>query len=143
MSLDWQEDLATGIENIDNQHREIFARFALFSAACSDGKGGDELLRLMNFLSEYTVEHIRDEEEAMSAAEYPRLAEQEKEHAAFLDGFVRLRKLVEENGPSQEIILNEKRAMIRWLINHICHVDRAFADFLTATRHQPPVAHPA
>jgi len=143
VSIDWQEDLATGIESIDNQHKEIFARFTLFSEACSEGFAGDELLNLVEFLAEYTVEHFRDEEKIMAGAEYPQLAEQEKAHAAFLDDFGLLRQLVEENGPSLENILNEKRSMIRWLINHICHMDRKFADFITTARRQPPTPHTA
>jgi len=143
MSLDWQEDMATGIEVVDNQHKEIFARFTLFSQACSDGRGGDELLTLVKFLSEYTAEHFREEEETMDSAGYPQLAAQKKAHAAFLDDFNRLRGLVDEKSPSLEIILNEKRVMIQWLINHICRMDRAFADFLIPNRHQPLSPHSA
>ena len=38
MSIEWQEDIATGIESIDNQHREIFSRFALFSLPAPTGR---------------------------------------------------------------------------------------------------------
>jgi len=100
-------------------------------------------LGLIDFLAGYTAEHFRDEEAAMAGAGFPQLVEQEQAHAAFLDDFVRLRRLVEENGPSQEIILNNKRIMVRWLINHIRHMDRGFADFLAATRLQPTPTHSA
>jgi hemerythrin len=132
MGIEWQEDLATGIEGIDNQHREIFARFALFSTACSDGQASEEMLRLLDFLADYTAVHFREEQQAMADAEYPQLAEQEKAHGGFLAEFARLRELVEGNDPSLEAILNGKRTMVRWLINHISHMDKAFADFLTA-----------
>jgi hemerythrin len=135
MSIEWKEDLVTGLESIDNQHREIFARFSLFSDACSDGRGGDELLNLVDFLSVYTVEHFRDEEKTMDDVDYPRLASHEKEHAVFLEEFGRFKEIIEEKGPSLENILNKKRAMIRWLINHIGQMDRAFADFIRTTRH--------
>lgn len=141
MSIYWQEDLATGIESIDNQHKEIFSRFALFSSACSDGSGEDELLNLIEFLVDYTAKHFREEEETMAGAEYPQLAAQEKAHTAFLDDFNRIRELVKENGPNLDNILEEKRAMIRWLINHISHMDRAFADFLATTRRLPNTRH--
>jgi hemerythrin len=135
MSIEWQESLATGIETIDSQHKEIFVRFALFSSACSEGLGDVELLRLLAFLSEYTAVHFREEEEAMSDAGYPELAVQKESHVAFLADFGRLKELVEEKGPDLETILNEKRIMIRWLINHICHLDKAFADFITSLPH--------
>jgi hemerythrin len=137
MGIEWQDDMATGIEGIDNQHREIFARFALFSDACSDGSGADELLRLLDFLAEYTAQHFLEEQEAMADADYPLLGAQEKAHQTFKDDFCRLRELVGKEGPGLETTLNEKRTMIRWLINHICHMDKAFADFLTANRTAP------
>ncbi len=132
MSIDWQEDLSTGIESIDSQHKEIFARFAVFSDACADETAGVELLRLLDFLSEYTLKHFQDEEKAMADAEYPRLGEQEKAHTDFVSELGRFKTLVEINGPSMELVLNEKRAMIQWLIHHIRNMDRAFAEFLSS-----------
>jgi hemerythrin len=85
---------------------------------------------LLEFLEGYTAEHFRNEVAAMAGAEYPRLAEQEKAHAAFLGDFVRLRGVVTANGPSIENILEVKRVMIVWLINHIRHMDKAFAGYL-------------
>jgi hemerythrin len=143
MSLDWHEDLATGIEGIDTQHREIFARFALFSGACSDGKGGDELLNLIAFLTDYTAKHFHDEEQAMASAAYPELPAQQKAHADFLADFSRLKRLVEQQGASQEQVLAEKRTMVRWLVNHINHMDKAFAGYCATLLLQPSVGHPS
>jgi hemerythrin len=144
MCIEWEDDLATGIDKIDNQHRVIFTRFAQFSSACVEGVAGDELVRLFKFLEGYTAVHFREEVEAMAGAKYPQIAAQETAHAAFLEEFARLRGLVEENGPVIENILNAKRAMIQWLINHIRHMDKAFADYLLATtRLPPPAPHPA
>jgi hypothetical protein len=36
MAINWQEDLATGVEIIDSQHKGIFARFVTFTTACND-----------------------------------------------------------------------------------------------------------
>ena len=90
------------------------------------------MLSLLEFLKGYTAEHFREEEKLMSGVDYPRLAAQEKAHAAFIEDFVRLKGLVDEYGPSLENMLSEKRSMIQWLINHIRHMDREFAAYLVS-----------
>lgn len=134
MSLEWQEVLVTGIESIDNQHREIFERFATFSAACSEGTASEELLNLLAFLATYTVNHFLEEEESMAAVDYPELLAQKEAHDTFIADLGRLKQFVDEGGPCLELVLTEKRTMIRWLINHISHLDRAYADYMSGDR---------
>ena len=42
MSIEWSNSLATGVTEIDDQHREIFNRVNRLSEACSEGKGKEE-----------------------------------------------------------------------------------------------------
>ena len=37
MSIDWSDDLATGVDLIDEQHRQIFALYGSFAAAWGGG----------------------------------------------------------------------------------------------------------
>jgi hemerythrin len=132
MSIEWQEELATGIAAIDEQHKEIFARFAAFSTACSDGGGKEELAGLVHFLEEYANGHFRDEEKAMLDAEYEGLHVQQQAHRFFTGNVAELKRKVGENAPNMPEILELKRLLIRWLIQHIKQIDMAFADFLKA-----------
>lgn len=52
MEIEWQDELATGIEQIDEQHKGIFARFAAFTTACNGGNAGEDILKLMDFLED-------------------------------------------------------------------------------------------
>lgn len=45
--------------------------------------------------------------------------------------------------PGLESILNKQRTMISWLINHISHMDKDFADYPGTIRHDPPDPHPS
>ncbi len=134
MSIYWKEELATGIDYIDDQHKEIFARFETFSSACTDGTGSAELKELVDFLSDYTGHHFHDEELVMTGAKYPELPAQKAAHAEFLADFTRLKELVDGQEPGRETVLAEKRVMIQWLVNHISHMDRAFAEYYTGKR---------
>ncbi len=130
MSIEWQEELATGITAIDEQHREIFARFSAFSSACNNGDAKEELTRLAQFLEDYTIGHFRNEEKAMLDADYPELSAQQKAHGFFTDGIAKLKAKLCEHEPDITEILEMKRFLIRWLIQHIKHLDMALAAFL-------------
>ena len=49
MTIEWQDDLTTGIELIDVQHKEIFAKFTAFSEACLVGADPADLTKLMEY----------------------------------------------------------------------------------------------
>jgi hemerythrin len=130
MAIEWQEELATGIGRIDAQHKEIFARFAAFSAACTTGCVKEELTNLIDFLEHYTRDHFSDEETSMREAEYPGLSIQQENHAEFLGDISELKRKIVDKDPDMAEILELKRLLIRWLIHHIKHLDMSFADFL-------------
>ena len=80
MAIEWQEELATGIEHVDSQHKGIFARFESFSTACYAGYATEDLIKLMDFLKDYTHNHFCDEEKSMQGVEYPDLCIQQENH---------------------------------------------------------------
>jgi hemerythrin len=63
MVIVWKEELATGYEGIDSQHKEMFRRFNDFQSACKQGKGLGELSSLLTFLDEYIRSHFALEEQ--------------------------------------------------------------------------------
>ena len=130
MAIEWQEELATGIEHIDAQHKGIFSMFAAFSTACNDGCVNVELVNLMGFVEDYTRDHFRDEEKVMLEAEYPDLSIQRENHKSFLSEIAKLKRKVCEYAPDMGEIMEMKRLLIRWLIRHIKHLDMAYVDFL-------------
>lgn len=133
MALDWQDELATGIDIIDAQHKGIFERFAAFETACDDGSANDEFVKLMDFLADYTRDHFRDEENALLKVQYPGLSIQQENHKMFLNEIAELKHKVGEKEPDMPEILKMKRLLIRWLIQHVKHLDMAYVDFLKGT----------
>ena len=70
MILEWREYLSTGVEQVDNQHKEIFKRLKNLFEACCEEKGNEEVLNLINFLENYVIEHFRDEEALQENCSY-------------------------------------------------------------------------
>jgi hemerythrin len=130
MGIEWLDDLATGIEHIDEQHRGIFSRFAEFKTACDEGRAQEDIVKLLLFLEDYTRDHFRDEEEALQEAGYSKISVQQEAHKMFLNEIADLKRKIGEDGPAMQEILEMKRLLIRWLIQHIKHLDMAYVDLL-------------
>ena len=84
MSIEWQDDLSLGIPELDEQHHEIFRRFAAFSEACQQEQGREALMDLLSFMHLYATRHFASEEQLMAEYHYPGLEEQMLHQIAIL-----------------------------------------------------------
>ena len=85
MALLWKDDLATGVETIDEQHKELFARIEKLLDACNQGKGKAEVANTVDFLAEYIEIHFRDEEQIQKNSGFPEF----EAHKALHDQWVK------------------------------------------------------
>ena len=74
------QDLLTGNELIDSEHRKIFDEVNALLDACSRGKGRENLSSLGEFLVEYVTKHFSDEEDLQKQSKYPEYTEHHKFH---------------------------------------------------------------
>lgn len=81
MTIGWRDDLLTGVAEVDDQHKELFRRFGELLTACNQGKGGEEVLRLISFLDDYVVKHFTAEERIMRQHGYPDYLEHKQQFA--------------------------------------------------------------
>jgi len=130
MFVVWNEELATGNEEIDNQHKELFRRFNNLQLACKQGKGLDELSNLLTFLGEYVRSHFALEEQLQIDHDFPGYLKHKEEH----DGFIRnLRKLEDQlniKGTTSALLIQTNMAIANWLTRHLTWTDKDLADFL-------------
>ena len=52
MAMQWNENLAVGVDVIDNQHKGIISRINSLLNAMSQGKGRDEIGKVLTFLAD-------------------------------------------------------------------------------------------
>lgn len=71
MSIEWNNSLAIGVAEIDDQHKELFSRFDSLLTACNEGKGRGEVLRVLLFLDDYIKSHFAAEERLQLKHDYP------------------------------------------------------------------------
>lgn len=130
MGIEWYEDLAVGVDTIDDQHKELFQRFDALLQACNDGRGQEEIIRLFMFLNEYVATHFREEEKLQRDCGYPELQAHRQEHSHFIGKLNDLEKEVVSEGASLPVVIKTNNVMVDWLINHISKTDKKIGEFL-------------
>lgn len=134
MAIQWTADLATGSDEIDEQHREIFTRINLLLDACNQGKGRHELAKVISFLDEYIVTHFGAEEERMLKRAYPRYREHKAQHEEFKKGFLSLKNKIDREGPGVHTVIATNRLVVDWFLGHIRKVDTQLGAYLQTDR---------
>jgi len=123
----WNENLETGIEIVDTQHKkivEIINRLAESLVEASE----DKIEEIFNELGNYASYHFETEEalwnEYLSQdAEF--LAHQ-KTHAAFMPEVLEIQN-ERSNQPLSEVLEHIVKFLVRWLVLHIIHDDKRLA----------------
>ena len=130
MPVNWTIDLATGSEEIDNQHKELFLRMNRFLEACRDERGIAEAGNMLKFLDDYVVFHFSEEERAMTVQNYPDLDLHRSEHVQFARHLVELKEDLSRQKHGIGLILKVNRLVFDWMTNHIRVSDKALGSFL-------------
>ena len=130
MSIEWSNSLAIGVPEIDDQHREIFKRVNKLSTACSEGKGKEEVMRLLLFLEDYIKEHFAAEEKLQLRNGYPGYASHKSQHTRFIADISRLAAAFRTEGATLSLVIMTNKTLTAWLVQHISKTDTDFAAYL-------------
>ncbi|QAT49279.1 bacteriohemerythrin [Caproiciproducens sp. NJN-50] len=126
----WNDNLKIGVSLIDSEHKELCDRIDRLLAACSQGRGKDELVGTIEFLESYTIKHFSDEEKLQRASAYPKVAEHKKLHEFFTGKIAELKNDVQNNGANIATISKTNYFLMDWLLNHIQKVDSELAQYI-------------
>ena len=132
MGVQWRQDLAVGVDIIDEQHQELFSRINQLLDACNLGKGKEEVGALINFLEDYVKTHFRDEEELQRKHKYPEYDNHKNLHNKFIDEVTSLKIRLNESGTSLLLIIDINRKVVDWLVNHIGKMDKELGKYIKA-----------
>jgi len=138
MAISWNENLIIGVPVVDDQHKEIFARFDKLSLACQNQHGSEGVKELLSYLHDYVAAHFAAEEALMEMLNYPGLAVQSENHAAFKKDIIALFDESEQGVDGHRLSLEVDRRLVQWFILHIRNLDSEMADFVNAQRKSSP-----
>ena len=130
MAILWTEDLAVGVSEIDNQHKELFNRINDLLEACNQGKAKEVVTEVIKFLEDYVVIHFGNEEKYMALYKYPGFISHKALHDQFIITFGELKDRLAADGPGGHIVIMTNRVVVTWLNSHIRNVDKELGAFL-------------
>ena len=121
MRAEFDENLVTGNEMIDSQHKELIDKINKLLDSCEVGNDKVVAIKTLDYLADYTEFHFGEEEKLQESINYPAIAEHKKEHD-------KLRQVVKE-GPSVAFVEQVNKNVIEWLYKHIKGFDRSVAEY--------------
>lgn len=126
--IEWTDELEVGVEEIDDEHRELIRMInEVFDGISNDGPGGAApgLARLVAF----TQHHFRTEEARMLESRYPRFEQHQREHIELTSQVLEIRQRMK--GENSGRLTIELLAFLKsWLVDHIRRSDRAFGGYV-------------
>lgn len=134
MQLNWNDALKVGHPVIDEQHRQLFAAFADFIAACEQRRGSAHLTKLFAFLDDYSRRHFAEEEALMERVHFPGREAHCEKHRRFLAKLDALKGELAASGPTVKVLILTTKTLVYWLSEHIHDVDTRLAAFLDEKR---------
>ena len=130
MPIEWRKNLEIGVAAIDEQHKELFVRFNDLLDACNQGRGRDEVSRLLNFLSSYVRIHFSAEERLQLRHDYPFYEEHRQQHEKFIADLARLEEQLDSEGASIGLVIETNKITTSWLIRHISRMDKELGEYI-------------
>lgn len=130
MIFKWKDNLNTGVEVIDNQHKRLFEiGNELYNLTILDDgiDHYDEIVMVIDKLKDYTKYHFDFEEGCMEKVGYSDIENHKKEHQRIIDKLNEIEsKDIDMN--QKQIILDMIEFIISWISGHIVGIDFKYRD---------------
>lgn len=133
MRIAWTEDLALGVEELDAQHRALYAHVDQFLEAMGAGRSPD-LASLLEFLDAYSRDHFGAEERFMREGGYPEAERHAELHRAFTAGLRGLAEAHRVRGATASLAVDLCAWLTDWLREHLRGADAELGRWIRARR---------
>jgi hemerythrin len=129
----WKEKYRIGVDEIDQQHEELFARVTDFveklrSSAPWSAKV-EQVNSTLDFMKDYVVTHFRDEEVYQKKIGYPGLMDHAIIHQDMVKYVGEFAAQYEQAGFDEKLVQQFGGKLLAWLINHVTYEDQKIAQF--------------
>ena len=133
MELVFDDNLITGNELIDTQHKELISRISRVVASCEAGEQNKvQAIKMLDYMMDYTEFHFAEEEKLQESVGYPELAKHREKHEEFKKTVSDLENMLEESeGPTDAFVNQVKTKVVDWILYHIKAFDRSVAEYIT------------
>ena len=128
MTASWQEDLGTGLAEVDVEHQLQVQLLGSLQSAVASSAPRPEIGALLQQLEDASNVHFGSEELLMRLHSWERYEQHVEEHRLLLEELRSLTGLF-EHGSAADLAAGANRLQ-GWLASHIRGMDRAFAEYV-------------
>ncbi|MFZ4855493.1 MAG: bacteriohemerythrin [Desulfuromonadaceae bacterium] len=126
--LKWSSELEVGLEQIDNQHKQLINIINELTIAVEYDQPNSVLLPIVDKLQEYANSHFKAEEDLFTTYDYPDREVHEAEHTTFIGSIKYIRRQCEIIDTSMSTKIRD--FLLQWLCTHIKVNDKAYMRFI-------------
>jgi hemerythrin len=139
--MKWWQDLETGIEEIDRDHRELFVQIDEFLQTCRNANW-EKVKSFFALLENHATQHVLVEERLLQETGYPHYEDHKAIHDQLRGKIIDMKSRFRDETLTLTLIFEVKHTLVEGLSHHIYHMDKPFARFLkdqrSAKRTAPP-----
>ena len=122
--LSWNENYSLGIQEIDNQHKQLIELVNELYTAMMTKKTKDSLQKVLEGLVNYTINHFNTEETYFRKFNYSSTIAHVEEHQLFVAKVLEFQNSFNEG---KTTVSMEILSFLRdWIVQHILGSDRQF-----------------
>lgn len=130
MYAEFTDNLVTGNEMIDSQHKELINKINALMESCEQSNDKAVAVKTLDYLADYTNYHFSAEEQLQREIDYPGFLKHKEQHDIFKQTIEDLENMLqEEEGPSPAFVAKVQEKVIEWLYVHIQGFDRSVAEY--------------
>ncbi len=127
----WDDQLNLGIEELDNQHKNLFLQITKFARAYQAGSGKQAAPEILEFLEKYVEEHFAAEEHYMLKYGFPDYQNHAALHREFYAKIIAYKQeYYSQRGLSSYAVSKMLEMTLKWLLEHIKQVDKQYGVFI-------------
>jgi hemerythrin len=140
MAFGWDVSMTTGVPSVDNEHKELFKQVDSLTQAMREGKGRDEIGKILNFVGDYVVKHFANEEKAMEQYRCPVAEANKAAHKQCIAVFKDLQTRFSSAGANSSLTIEIHDTLKKWLVNHIRDIDTKLLSCAKPAKKEPELA---
>jgi len=126
--LQWTEDLAVNIDDLDRHHKNLFNIIKKMVTLKDQDSGEKEMLELIKEIIDYSGYHFSKEHNVMVDYEYPGLNTHINEHHQYTQ---KMLSFLEDFKNKKQNLLNDiLKYLSEWWLSHIAKEDMGYAKYI-------------
>lgn len=126
MFLEWEKIYSVNVEELDNQHKNIFDIINLIYELKNEGIDKKKSKEIIANLKDYGNFHLATEEKYFKEFNYPEASTHIAQHDSYRD---KILEIENKNLEDKEFFKELSNFLRIWWINHIQSVDQEYSNF--------------